>query len=100
MGGLPASVAGLPAAQTKGSEVDRGPQELAAGNDRRTMHKKRPMRPTSAKPTAKTTKRAIAMPTAGSPGRQPPEPGRKADQPPPNSRDATGQSGNLLDLTG
>jgi hypothetical protein len=99
-GGLPASIAGLPAAQAKGSEVDRGPQELAA-RQREAYYAQEADDAANVGETDgedhETADRDADGRLAWTPS---PEAGRKRDHLPPNSRDATGQSGNLLDLTG
>jgi hypothetical protein len=100
MAGLPASIAGLSAAQAKGSEVDRGPQELAA-RQREAYYAQKADDAANVGQTDgedhETADRDADGRLAWTP---PPDAGRKGEQPLPNSRDASGQSGNLLDVSG
>jgi hypothetical protein len=100
MGGLPASVAGLPTAQAKGSEVDRGPQELAAGQ-RQAYHAQKAADAANVGQTDGEDHETADRDADGRLAWMPADTARrKDDHAPPRSRDATGQSGNFLDLTG
>jgi hypothetical protein len=100
MGGLPASVAGLPAAQAKGSERDRGPEELAA-QQREAYYAKSADDAANVGETDGENHETADRDADGRLAWEPaPDGRRKEHRLPPQSRDASGQSGNVLDLTG
>jgi hypothetical protein len=100
--GLIGSLAGTPLAQTKGSEVERAQQDSAAQQRRAVSDQKAD----NASGIGETDgqdhetgerdadgRRLWERPTAG-------QTHREATPEPPLSKDASGQSGNLLDLSG
>lgn len=100
MSGLPASVAGLPATQAKGSEADRGPQELAV-RQREAYYAQTADEAASVGPTDGQDHETADRDADGRPGwTSSSETSCKRNPLPPNSRDPTGQRGSLLDLTG
>lgn len=104
LAGLAASIAGSPLAQTKGSEVERG--QIAAGNQERRAHNE--LRAENAAGIGEADGQDHETSERDADGRRLwEEPAAKttsapSGEPPnaPQSRDATGQRGTLLDLTG
>ena len=107
LGGVAGSVAGSPLAQTKGSEPERADQDAAAQTRRADSDRKAD----SAAGIGETDGEDHAAAERDADGRRPWEPPPEAKdaegtqqqsgpQPERQSKDATGQSGNLLDLSG
>ena len=107
LGGIPASVAGSPLAQTAGSEVERAKQETAAQQRRVDANQKAENAAGIGEADGEDHEtaerdadgRRLWEGPPQPPTGEEPEPGRPGPQE-RRSRDATGQSGNLLDLTG
>lgn len=105
LGGLPASAAGSPLSQTKGSEIDRAQQDSAA-HDRRVRTDQKAEAASGIGETDGEDHEPAERDADGrrlweAPGDRPGQeaPGEDTSIP-PRSRDATGQTGNLLDLSG
>lgn len=107
MGGVAGSVAGSPLAQTKGSEPERAQQDAVAQQRRVESDQKAD----SAAGIGETDGEDHETAERDADGRRPWEPPPEAKDPEqtedqsappaqPQSKDATGQSGNLLDLSG
>ncbi|MHB8899431.1 MAG: hypothetical protein ACYC6Y_11840 [Thermoguttaceae bacterium] len=105
LGGLAASVAGAPLAQSKGSDVDRAGQDSAAQQRRVQASEKAE----SAAGIGQTDGEDHATGERDADGRRlweqgpgPPrdDPGEGGDPGRQGSKDPTGQSGSLLDLSG
>ena len=105
MGGLPASAAGAPLAQTKGSDVDRAQQDSAAQQRRTQTDQKAEM----AAGIGETDGEDHATGERDADGRRlweqmPGGTGQEGsegnDSNEPRAKDPTGQSGSLLDLSG
>ena len=99
--GTTASAAGSPLAQTKGAGVERATRR-SAPRRRQVYHEQKAEAAAGVgSPTARTTRRPSATPTAAAPGKSRRRP--NATPLPPDvrqSKDPSRQSGNLLDLTG
>ena len=100
LGGIAASAAGSPLAQTKGSETERAQQD--AGSQQRRIETDQKAEDAAGIGEADGEDHETAERDAN--GRLawklPEEKAAENDAPPPQSKDATGQSGNLLDLSG
>jgi hypothetical protein len=104
LGGINVSAAGAPLAQTKGSEIERFNQDLNA----QQRHVQTEKKAEAAAGIGETDDGDLEANERDADGRLPwkrPEDRKKPDDenpesPPPPSRDATGQSGNQLDLSG
>jgi hypothetical protein len=101
MGGISASIAGAPLAQTKGSEVERVQQEVST-QDRRTENERRAENAAGVGETDGEDHQTGERDADGRrPWQFPRRPGgTDSDGDSPHSKDASGQSGNLLDLCG
>jgi len=104
LGGIAGSAAGSPLAQTSGSEVERTQQDATAQQARATSNQKAE----AAAGIGETDGEDHETAQRDADGRrlweEPPEPPEKAEEDeapvPPRSKDPSGASGNLLDLTG
>ena len=107
MGGVAGSVAGSPLAQTKGSEPERAQQDAVAQQRRAESDQKADSAAGIGETDGEDHETAVRDADGRRPWEPPPE-AKNAEQtedqsaPPaqPQSKDATGQSGNLLDLSG
>jgi hypothetical protein len=103
LGGVNVSAAGVPLAQTKGSDVDRASQDVGAQHRNTVFEKKAE----AAAGIGEADGQNHETNERDADGRRPWEfhakqqrPGDDPSQLPPQSRDTSGESGNLLDLTG
>ena len=107
MGGVAGSVAGSPLAQTKGSEPERVQQDTVAQQRRVDSDQKAESAAGIGETDGEDHETAERDADGRRPWEPPPEPKdaepaeeQAGQTPPPQSKDATGQSGNLLDLSG
>jgi hypothetical protein len=103
LGGVNVSAAGAPLAQTKGADVERAGHEIGAQH-RNTLYEQKAQ---AAAGIGETDGEDHQTGERDADGRRPWEfPAKKPDssqdpfKQPPQSRDSTGESGNLLDLSG
>ena len=103
LGGVNVSAAGAPLAQTKGSDVERAGQEVGAQHRNAVYEKKAE----AAAGIGETDGEDHQTDERDADGRRPWEfppknqnPSEDPSKNPPQSRDTTGESGNLLDLSG
>jgi hypothetical protein len=103
LGGIANSVAGAPLAQTKGSEVDRAQQDANV----QQRHVQNEAKADAAAGIGETDGQEQSSADRDADGRRPweqlgqPTPESNSDEPPAaRSRDASGQSGTQLDLSG
>jgi hypothetical protein len=103
LGGIAASAAGLPLAQTKGADVQRTQHERAS-QERQVQNDRRAENAAGIGETDGENHQPAERDADGRrPWEQPPRQrasGGSADGPPRQSKDASGQTGNLLDLSG
>jgi hypothetical protein len=104
LGGVAANAAGAPLAQTKGSEIDRS-QQAVAQSERRASNELRAETAAGIGEADGEDHEAAERDANGRrlwevpAGNKPPAP-EEAPQPARQSKDASGQRGTLLDLTG
>ncbi|HID77828.1 MAG TPA: hypothetical protein EYP56_17750 [Planctomycetaceae bacterium] len=105
MGGLPASAAGSPLAQTRSSDVERTQQEHLS-TERRIQSDQKAQNASGIGETDGEDHQATERDADGrrlweeSPRRERGPEAEPQEEVPPQSRDASGQRGNLLDLSG
>jgi hypothetical protein len=100
MGGTPANAAGVPLAQTKGSEIDRAQQEVAA-RQRQSYYSEKADAAAGVGETDGEDHETAERDADGRLLWEPPDESTPAEKHvPPKSKDPTGQSGSFLDLTG
>ncbi len=106
LGGIGGSAAGSPLAQTSGSEVERGQQDATAQQTRSVSNQKAEaaagIGETDGEDHETAERDADGRRLWEAPPDRPEDGGEEQTQspPPPRSKDPTGTSGNLLDLTG
>jgi len=106
MGAVPGSVAGSPLAQTSGSETERARHDAGAQQRRIQSDQKAESAAGIGETDGEDHETADRDADGRRPWEAPPEPGAaetsdpNAPADPPRNKDPSGESGNLLDLTG
>jgi len=106
MGAVPGSVAGSPLAQTSGSETERAQHDVGAQQRRIQSDQKAESAAGIGETDGEDHEAADRDADGRRPWEAPPEPGTaeasdsNSPPDPPRTKDPSGESGNLLDLTG
>ncbi|MGA2061132.1 MAG: hypothetical protein ABSG67_11670 [Thermoguttaceae bacterium] len=103
LGGVNVSAAGAPLAQTKGSDVERAGHDIGAQHRNAVYEQKAEAAAGIGETDGEDHQTDERDADGRHPWELPPKKQKSAEDPskqPPQSRDTTGASGNLLDLTG